>query len=81
MCQLTAEEKIGLARKAIDDLIFLMEWDQIKLIISDQAQYEILRMLRFYRFAVSEKGATPEASAERAIAYIDSIKDLQAPCT
>jgi len=69
-----AEEKIARAKKAIDDLIWLIEWREITLIVSDVAHYEILRMLRFYRFSVSEKGATPEASAERALAYIDGIR-------
>lgn len=73
MTSQTPESKIALAKDAIDNLTTLMERKAIKLIVSDQAWYEILRMLRFYRYCVVD-GCTPEASAERALAYIDGIK-------
>lgn len=77
MCQTPAEEKIARAQQSLYNVIWLIEWGDHKLLISEAVRYEILRMLRFYQFAVSDKGATPEASAERALAYIDSLKQWQ----
>ena len=68
-----AQARIAHAQEAIDKLIDLIELREINLIVSDHARHEILRMLRFYKYCVTD-GCTPEASAERATAYIDSIR-------
>ena len=73
MTAMTAEEKISVAQKAIDDLINLIQWNTIKLTVTGTARYEILRTLRFYRYCVTD-GCTPEASAVIALEFIDGIK-------
>lgn len=78
---LTAEaaERIEFAAQAINDLIQLLESREIKLTVSDTARKEIISMLRFYRFAVSPKGTTPQFAAAAALEFIKEVEALKAP--
>jgi len=72
---MNADYKIAYATQSLNDLIFVLEWEKSRHIITDDVRHEILRMARFYKYCVT-KGATPEAAAERAIEFVSSVGQI-----